>query len=101
MALSDKAKQFLFDALANDPELHIMMRLQAGDMQFVHNHNMLHDRTAFVDWSEPSRRRHLLRLWLNDAAMRPMPADRLERRNRGLHLKHVKRIVPLELQAAV
>lgn len=63
----------LFDALANDPELHIMMRLQAGDMQFVHNHNMLHDRTAFVDWNEPSRRRHLLRLWLSSPQGRVLP----------------------------
>lgn len=63
----------LFDALANDPQLHIMMRLQAGDMQFVHNHNMLHDRTAFADWSGPSRRRHLLRLWLSSPQGRALP----------------------------
>ena len=62
-----------FDELANDPALHIVMRLQEGDMQFVHNHNMLHDRTAFADWPEPSRRRHLLRLWLSSPQARPLP----------------------------
>ena len=62
-----------FDALANDPQFHIVMRLRAGDMQFVHNHNMLHDRTAFEDWSEPKRRRHLLRLWLSAPQARPLP----------------------------
>ncbi len=59
-----------FDALANDPSLHFQMRLEPGDMQFVYNHAQLHDRTGFVDWPEPERRRHLLRLWLS------LPGDR-------------------------
>ena len=44
----------LFDALANDPALHFCMELRAGDIQLVHNHTLLHDRTAFVDWPEPA-----------------------------------------------
>lgn len=63
----------LFDALANDPRLHISMRLRRGDMQFVYNHSMLHDRSGFVDWPEPDRRRHLLRLWLTIPGDRPLP----------------------------
>lgn len=63
----------LFDALADDPELHFAMDLRAGDMQFVYNHSQLHDRTAFVDWPEPGRRRHLLRLWLSLEGDRPLP----------------------------
>lgn len=63
----------LLDALANDPALHFTMRLQRGDMQFVHNHALLHDRTGFVDWPEPNRRRHLLRLWLAPQAGWPLP----------------------------
>jgi hypothetical protein len=63
----------LLDALANDPALHFTMELQPGDMQFVHNHTLLHDRTAFDDWPEPQRRRHLLRLWLAPAVARPLP----------------------------
>ena len=54
----------LFDQLANDPALHFRMELQPGDIQLVHNHTLLHDRTAFEDWPEPERKRHLLRLWL-------------------------------------
>jgi len=63
-----------FDALANDPQLHISMRLEPGDMQFVYNHSLLHDRTGFVDWPEPGRKRHMLRLWLSVPGDRPLPA---------------------------
>ena len=62
-----------FDALANDPRLHLTMRLAPGDVQFVHNHEMLHDRTAFDDPEDPSRKRHLLRLWLAVPGARALP----------------------------
>src|SRR6202171_4322499 len=63
----------LLDELANDPALNFTMELQPGDMQFVHNHTILHDRTAFEDFSEPERKRHLLRLWLAPPKARPLP----------------------------
>jgi hypothetical protein len=63
----------LFDALADDPKLNMTMEFRPGDVQFVHNHTLLHDRTAFVDWPEPERRRHLLRLWLAANDARPLP----------------------------
>ncbi len=63
----------LFDELANDPRLNLMMELQPGDIQLVHNHTILHDRTAFEDHLEPDRTRHLLRLWLAPAGARPLP----------------------------
>ena len=69
----------LFDELANDPVLNLMMELQPGDMQFVHNHTILHDRTAFEDFPEPERKRHLLRLWLAPANSRPLPEVYVER----------------------
>ena len=63
----------MFDDLANDKELRLDMELRPGDMQFLHNHTCLHDRTAFVDWPEPERKRHLLRLWLAAPGARPLP----------------------------
>ena len=63
----------LFDALANDPNLHFRMRLRPGDMQFVYNHAQLHDRTGFTDWEDPAKRRHLLRLWLSIPGDRALP----------------------------
>jgi hypothetical protein len=69
----------LFDRLANDPALHFQMELRAGDVQLVHNHTLLHDRTAFEDWPEPERRRHLLRLWLAPERARSLPPVFAER----------------------
>ena len=63
----------LFDTLANDPRLHFGMQLQPGDMQFVYNHALLHDRTGFRDWPDARQKRHLLRLWLSMAGDRPLP----------------------------
>lgn len=63
----------LLDALTDDPALNFTMALEPGDMQFVHNHALLHDRTAFEDWAEPAQRRHLLRLWLAPPSPRPLP----------------------------
>jgi hypothetical protein len=45
----------------------------------VHNHTILHDRTAFEDWPEPERKRHLLRLWLAPANARSLPQVFAER----------------------
>jgi len=69
----------MFDDLANDPDLRLDMGFQTGDMQFLHNHTILHDRTAFVDWPEPERKRHLLRLWLAAPGARPLPPIYAER----------------------
>ena len=69
----DVAALDAFDALANDERLVLRMRLAPGDMQFVHNHVLLHDRTGFEDWPEPARRRHLLRLWLAPPDARELP----------------------------
>jgi hypothetical protein len=63
----------LFDALADDPALNMTMEFRPGDVQLVHNHTLLHDRTGFIDWPEPERRRHLLRLWLAADGARPLP----------------------------
>ncbi len=61
------------DALSNDPELNLTMEFRPGDMQFVHNHQILHSRTDFEDWPELEKRRHLLRLWLAPREARELP----------------------------
>jgi hypothetical protein len=61
------------DALAADPSIHLDMVLEPGDVQWLSNHHILHSRTAYEDWPETHRRRHLLRLWLacDDGPMLP------------------------------
>ena len=73
--LTAKQKEALdyFDTLANNPDLHIAMQLEPGDMQFVYNHSQMHDREGFIDWPEPENKRHLLRLWLSLDGDRPLP----------------------------
>ena len=93
----------LFDELANDPRLNLSMQLEPGDLQFVYNHGLLHDRTGFEDWPDRARRRHLLRLWLS------VPGDRIlsdvfsERFGSiepgfrgGVAMEDVVRVAPLE-----
>ena len=71
LAAEQVAALDLFDEIAETPGVHLAMTLEAGDMQFVHNHALLHDRTAFVD--KPGSPRHLLRLWLSVAGDRELP----------------------------
>ncbi|HEX5612884.1 MAG TPA: TauD/TfdA family dioxygenase [Burkholderiales bacterium] len=63
----------LMDELANDPKIHLSMEFRPGDMQFLHNHQILHSRNDFENWPEPERHRHLLRLWLAPNEARPLP----------------------------
>jgi hypothetical protein len=59
--------------LANDPELRLDMNFMPGDVQILHNHTILHARSAYEDWAEVERKRHLLRLWLCPPDARPLP----------------------------
>jgi hypothetical protein len=63
----------LIDAVAADPAIHFVMRFEPGDLQYINNHVMFHNRTAFEDWPEPERKRHLLRMWLSVPNSRELP----------------------------
>ena len=52
------------ETTANDPAHVLDMDFQPGDIQFLKNASILHKRTAYEDWDDPARKRHLLRLWL-------------------------------------
>lgn len=69
-----------------------------GDVQLLNNYVTLHTRRGFEDWPEPSRKRHLLRLWLSDPEGRPIPKEQREGRSgRGVVLAGVKLNVPLDM----
>lgn len=94
----------LFDALACDPELHLDMSFEQGDIQIVNNHWLLHSRTAYEEHPEPERKRHLLRLWLACDDGPPFPLAMTESfqgltlngRPNGIHVPGVPFNAPLE-----
>ena len=63
----------LMDELCNDPAIHLAMDFRPGDMQLLHNHQILHSRGDFENWPEPERQRHLLRLWVAPPEARALP----------------------------
>jgi alpha-ketoglutarate-dependent taurine dioxygenase len=54
----------VLDEVLRQPELRVEFNLRPGQMYFINNRWILHNRTAFEDHPEPQRRRHLVRLWL-------------------------------------
>ena len=69
----------MLDALAASDEFRLDMDFQPGDIQFLHNHQILHARTSYEDYPEPERKRHLLRLWLSSRNGRQLPPAFAER----------------------
>jgi alpha-ketoglutarate-dependent taurine dioxygenase len=53
------------DCAAAAPELRVEFALERGDLFFINNRWLLHNRTAFTDFPDLARRRHLVRLWLH------------------------------------
>ena len=62
----------LFEEITYEPGMAIETSFQPGDIQWLSNYAALHARTAFTDYPEPQRRRHLLRLWLRRDVGRPL-----------------------------
>jgi alpha-ketoglutarate-dependent taurine dioxygenase len=52
------------DEALKRPELQVNFALEPGQMYFINNRWILHNRTAFVDYPDLEQRRHLVRLWL-------------------------------------
>lgn len=93
----------VLDALTADPDLHLDMAFRPGDIQLVSNYSVFHSRTAYEDWPEPERRRHLLRLWLACKEGPALPDFILERlgqtssgRPDGIRVPGVRMVAPLE-----
>ena len=62
-----------FEEISKRRELMLQFTLQPGEMYFINNYTILHARTAFDDGdAREDQRRHLLRLWLDVAGMRPV-----------------------------
>ena len=73
-SLTDEQREAL-DFLEDTAEreyLRVRFRQEPGDILFLNNWATFHRRTAFEDWPEPERRRHLLRVWLSVPNSRPL-----------------------------
>ena len=96
----------MLDNLAASEALRLDMTLEAGDIQVLHNHQILHARTGYEDYPEPERKRHLLRLWLSQSDGRPLPPVFAERygniqlgtRRGGIFVPGAVENVPLEAE---
>lgn len=73
----------MLEDLANSDDIRLDIEFKPGDMQFIHNHQVLHARTAYEDFAEPDLKRHLLRLWLTAPNRRPLPPE-IELRYNGI-----------------
>ncbi|AWB33173.1 TauD/TfdA family dioxygenase [Orrella marina] len=75
MTLSSEEMEFLykFQDLAGSDRFCYRMYLQEGDIQILNNFHIIHSRTAFEDFDEPDRKRHLIRLWLCLQQSQPLP----------------------------
>lgn len=72
---------------------------EQGDIQFLHNHVMLHSRRAFEDWPDAARKRHLYRLWLRDDAGRPLP-EAVRANFRGVYVPGARHQVVIDPERA-
>lgn len=83
MTAAQRAAIELVERTANDPELYLDMEFLPGDVQLLKNSVILHKRTAYEDFPEPERKRHLVRLWLAAVDF----ADGDEQLRRGITLE--------------
>lgn len=94
------------DAMTEDAALTLSMEFRPGDIQLLCNHSIMHGRTAYEDWPEPERRRHLLRLWLAcedgpelpEAFSRNYQKTTASGRPNGVFIPGVPHVAPLEAE---
>lgn len=55
-----------FESILNEPGAAKTFKFERGQIQIINNRALGHCRTAFEDFAESERKRHLVRLWLRD-----------------------------------
>ena len=69
--LQKEALNFL-DAVCEREELQVRFTLNKGEILLINNWTTLHRRTAFEDFEDVNKQRHLLRIWLSMPNSRPL-----------------------------
>ena len=57
-------------AVVDSPDLWVEFTIDRGQIQYLNNREFAHSRTDFRDAAEPSRKRHLLRVWTREEGRR-------------------------------
>lgn len=70
--LDDRSAKALaaLDEVLERPGLGKTFAFSPGQIQIVNNRKLGHRRTAFTDWPEPERKRHLARIWVRHEGRR-------------------------------
>ncbi|MDD9876330.1 MAG: TauD/TfdA family dioxygenase [Magnetovibrio sp.] len=105
-ALTDRQVEALdfLDQVTREADVRLDLPFEQGDIQFLHNHLIMHGRKVYEDWPEPERKRHLVRLWLSMPDGRPLPPQFRQRyvnielgtRRGGIHVPGLTPVLPLE-----
>ncbi|WP_353147431.1 TauD/TfdA family dioxygenase [Pollutimonas bauzanensis] len=66
------------EALSQREDMIYSMMLEPGDMQFCNNYLVLHSRTDYEDHEEHSKKRHMLRLWVQVPEIRQLAPEFIE-----------------------
>ena len=95
-AFTDAQKEAIALFRKTVAECAVNLEFKPGDIQLLHNHVVLHSRSAYEDWPEPQRKRHLLRLWLRDRDGRPLP-DSVRENFIGVEVEGAKHCAPVDM----
>ena len=95
----------LVEEIATEDGIGMKIEWRRGDMVFFNNHAVFHARTAYDDYPEQERKRHLMRLWLAvpDSGLPALPVSfsgfygdmSKDRRPRGIDVPGLEKTVPL------
>lgn len=58
-----------FESILNETGVAATFMFETGQIQIINNRALGHCRSAFEDYDEPHRKRHLVRLWLRDSGL--------------------------------
>jgi TfdA family taurine catabolism dioxygenase TauD len=53
------------DEALSDPLAHVQFQMKRGEMLFVNNRHIAHNRQSFIDHPDPALRRRMVRMWLS------------------------------------
>ena len=69
----------MFMRLCASDQFRLDMKFRPGDLQLLNNNVIVHSRSAYQDYLEAAKKRHLLRLWLFTSGINDIPVPMRDR----------------------